>query len=480
MMMNRIARLIRSILVAGLTLLLCCSVNLPGSSAAANTVTVSRDIPDVAAIAPGDTLRITVTFAAPGSDFNSVVLHDQAPNGWQVAVDTAACVPAVLTGKPVEGNGAEFSWLGPYEAGQTFTAVYTVSVPAQLTDDTYTFSGGWLVYYLMSDKYQTGITGDAQIAVTHTSAQTGTDTPDETADTGSPSSGEPEETAEPAAETTKLKAAGDNEITVRTPDNKATATLQKDTVMLTADNRPLTDISITAVPAPKAAPEGAGIIGDVYDFGPDGATFEPDIAITLNYHTADIPPGTGEENLVICYYEPGSGEWRSLNSIVDADAGTVTAYVNHFTAFSILAYQADPPAAVFTVTMLSISPSQAGIGDDIYACVLVTNSGGASGSYNVPLLIDGVAVDSRSVTVAAGESKRVDYTVSKATPGTFMLSIGGLAESFTVTAPTEPEQLLPPAPEGASVNWMVIGGASGGAAVIIVVIILMRNRKQSY
>ena len=124
---------------------------------------VLRELPAVAA--PGSTFTVTITFTAPDDNFNSIVLYDEAPLSWQVAGDESWCTPAAQTKKIYGTSGMEYSWLGPYDEGQTFTAVYLVTVPAGTEEETYAFPDGWLVYYLDGEEHQVDINGDSEILI---------------------------------------------------------------------------------------------------------------------------------------------------------------------------------------------------------------------------------------------------------------------------------------------------------------------------
>ena len=140
-------------------------IGLPYNGALASDIAVSRDLPDPSTVKPGITFEVTITFTAPQDNFNAIVLHDEAPEGWQVAVDKAACLPPPLTAKTEGTSGIEYSWLGPFDAGQTFRAVYEVMVPSEATGGSHALRDGWLVYFIVSDEHQSGITGDSQVGV---------------------------------------------------------------------------------------------------------------------------------------------------------------------------------------------------------------------------------------------------------------------------------------------------------------------------
>ena len=117
--------------------------------------------------------------------------------------------------------------------------------------------------------------------------------------------------------------------------------VDRGTEALTEAQEPLQEITIEEIcfgfPPP---PANAYVVGCVYDFGPEGATFDPPITITLNYDPGLIPEGVAEEDLVIALYDAATGQWTVLPSIVDTENNTITAQVSEFTMFAV--YSAAP------------------------------------------------------------------------------------------------------------------------------------------
>ena len=108
------------------------------------------------------------------------------------------------------------------------------------------------------------------------------------------------------------------------------------TTALTEGGEPLQSIEVQKVceglPPP---PPGAIRLGCAYDFGPDGATFDPPITITLNYDPASIPEGVAEEDLFVAFYDVSTGQWVVLPSTVDTENNTITVEVSGFTKFAV-------------------------------------------------------------------------------------------------------------------------------------------------
>jgi len=128
------------------------------------------------------------------------------------------------------------------------------------------------------------------------------------------------------------------DVTAKSADNKVNVTIGQGTKGLTKEGKPLSEIRIIEMEEADVAPppEEGHIIGLTYDIGPDGATFSEPITITFNYNPDELPNGVNEEDLVIAIWDEDTGEWVELPSVVDTVNNTVTATVDHFTAFAIV------------------------------------------------------------------------------------------------------------------------------------------------
>ncbi|MCH7564912.1 MAG: Ig-like domain-containing protein [Gemmatimonadetes bacterium] len=72
--------------------------------------------------------------------------------------------------------------------------------------------------------------------------------------------------------------------------------------------------------------------GSVFDFGPEGTTFDPPAILTLAYDEADLPSGLDEQSLTLLT-ERTDGSWEELDGgavTADAAANTVTAPITGF------------------------------------------------------------------------------------------------------------------------------------------------------
>lgn len=270
-------------------------------------------------------------------------------------------------------------------------------------------------------------------------------------------------------------------------DGMLTITIPKGTIALDKEGEPLSSLTVDVDPSPPDPPKDANIIGLAYDFGPEGATFDPAITFTWNYDPDALPEDVAEEDLVIAYYDEDTGEWLELPCVVDTENNTVTASVRHFTTFAIITRVVPPPPApaAFTVSSLTIQPTEVQPEETVTITVSVANTGGTEGSYTVTLLVNGIKEAEKSVTVAAGESQLVSFAVAKEKAGSYSVVVDGLSGSFMVAAPPVPPP--PPAPAPAPppvkppINWPLIGGIIAAAIVVALLIyFLVVVRRRAY
>jgi len=118
-------------------------------------------------------------------------------------------------------------------------------------------------------------------------------------------------------------------------------------------------VSISVTPDVRAPSQGGSrVVGTAYDLeardetGQLVTSFNSNVTITIPYEDLEvINLGTTEDNLVISFWDETSARWKELpNSIVNKAENTVTAAVDHFTRFAIVA-AADitPPAKPLAV-----------------------------------------------------------------------------------------------------------------------------------
>lgn len=227
------------------------------------------------------------------------------------------------------------------------------------------------------------------------------------------------------------------EAEVKSNDNMLDLTFPAGTKGETKEGWALSYITMEQIPAAEQSlpePVGGTIVGPSYALGPEGTTFNPPATITMHYDGQNFPQDINEGSLVIGYWDGQTNQWAQLKgSTVDTGNYTVSAPLTHFSTYAILGY---PPApASFSVSSLSVSPTQTTPGQDVTIDAAVTNTGGSSGSYLVLLKLDGLVVNSREVTLSAGESAPVEFKVDTAILGKHNIDVSGNDGQFTIIEP---------------------------------------------
>jgi len=219
----------------------------------------------------------------------------------------------------------------------------------------------------------------------------------------------------------------------------------------------LESITISKEDNPPQPPEGRYFVGTVYNMAPDGAVFAPPLSLSVAYDESDLPQGMVEEELYLAYCDD-KGQWVDLTSEVDTDANRVTADVNHFTLFAIMARPAS-----FTLSEFGVMPHIVQVGEPVTAGITVSNMGGCEGRYTLVLKVNDVIEDSKEVTLAIGESREVSFEVIKESTGDYSVDINGHTASFVVKG----------------TNRGLIGGIIGGIVVVglLVYFFVFRRRR---
>ena len=250
-------------------------------------------------------------------------------------------------------------------------------------------------------------------------------------------------------------------------DKVISITIPDGATALDGEGNLLTDVEFVAIESVPDPPEGVSIVGLPYQLGPDGATFDPPVTLTWSYDPADIPDGVDEEELVIAHYDEGAGEWQKLEFEIDPGSDTLTAYIDHFSTFAVIAPPSTAPAA-FTTGSLGISPPEVSGGEAVTISVFLANDGEADGSYTTTLKINGIVAETREVSLVGGTSETVTFTTSQSEAGTYSIEVNGLPGSFTVKEGASPPIAAAPAPPGERNWWLTRGVIIAIAAAIAI------------
>jgi len=129
------------------------------------------------------------------------------------------------------------------------------------------------------------------------------------------------------------------------------------------------------------------------------------------------------------------------------------------------------PPADFQISDLDVTPSEVEAGEEVTVSVRITNVGGQTGSYTLPLIINQTTEDTKTVTLEKGASTTTKFKIIKQTPGKYNVEIAGLIDEFTVRAASSngaPSNLIP-------VEYLV-AAAVAVAAIFVAAFFLVRKR----
>jgi len=238
--------------------------------------------------------------------------------------------------------------------------------------------------------------------------------------------------------------------------NKYTLEIDKDARVTLADKTVPLLLTFSRSPITPPTTENTALIGPVYQFNayptsyettPSPITISPPARFILTYDPDELPPNTTE--VFIANYDTEQG-WLALPPVPGAVAeiGKAHGLLSHFSIFAVLAKLQEPPPANFEVSNLTISPSQIQINQEVIISLNLANTGGRSGDYNLELKVDGNVKSTTQVTIAAGASQTVNFTLTGDTAGKHQIEIAGLVGEFEVIQSATPS----------IINWWLIGG----------------------
>ncbi len=230
------------------------------------------------------------------------------------------------------------------------------------------------------------------------------------------------------------------------------------TVICDDTNKAPAELIMRVAEESPPVPNGSVIIGSVYNFTGNytssscgypnalhccsGVTFDQNITIVLNYNPDELPESTA--SLALAYYDTEQGSWVSLPPDIGrvAEIGKATGVINHFSTVAIIAELASPSSpASFVLSELNIALSPqvwknifVGVtGEDVTITANVANNGGQEGTYIAELKLNGERIDAKEVTLAAGQSQQVTFTLSGMDYGQYEVEVAGLSGEFTVS-----------------------------------------------
>ena len=152
-----------------------------------------------------------------------------------------------------------------------------------------------------------------------------------------------------------------------------------------------------------------------------------------------------------------------------AELGKISAAVDHFTTFAVLASYS-PPA--FKLSNLSITPSSEywrllalaeRTGETVTITLDVMNNGGQQGTYTAILKVNGKIREVKVISLEPGQTQNIDFIVAGNEPGSYLVEIGDLSGEF--------ESAL-------WIKWWLISGFVVASAFLLWLIRYVRKRRK--
>jgi len=152
----------------------------------------------------------------------------------------------------------------------------------------------------------------------------------------------------------------------------------------------------------------------------------------LDVVTAWIPTGDFEslsKVFDLLTVESVTSIWMGMSS---AERGAVLPYLSAETAATL------PELSEFEISELSVSPMEVQVNEYVSISVTVENVGIEAGDYIIRVKINGLTEVTETVSVAAGASTIVTFSVAKDEGGIYAVEADGQTDTFTVIAPEPP------------------------------------------
>jgi len=209
----------------------------------------------------------------------------------------------------------------------------------------------------------------------------------------------------------------------------------------------------------KQALENVETILEVFDERPQEITVElPTGQIAMAYFSIDFENAAPEDielghitfkveqdwleensihkwSVVLSRYNPELEQWIALpTKRVDEDSSHVyyTSPITHFSTFAISGSE-DIPAVNFSVSNLTINPTDAKTEQDVTVTADITNLSNQAETYVATLWIDNTLETAQDVSIDPNQTKAVLFTVTRDVAGSYEVRLDRFFESFNVT-----------------------------------------------
>jgi subtilisin family serine protease len=230
-------------------------------------------------------------------------------------------------------------------------------------------------------------------------------------------------------------------LSIVSPDGVLTIDIPVQTRILDSTGKPVTALSAALEENPSSLTVGSEMLGTAYNFGPDGATFDPPATFIYHYSDDCIPRTMEESDLTLAYYNNKTQSWITLVGVLDTAANTIIVNISHFSTYAMIG----STASEIVLSGLDILPNHASIGEKVTISLTLKNLGGKEGTYPVQIYINGVEELKEVVTVKPGASFTINHDVTRQISADYVVTIGDLTGRFKVVEPQPVDVTTKPA-----------------------------------
>ncbi len=216
-----------------------------------------------------------------------------------------------------------------------------------------------------------------------------------------------------------------------TDDGNLTLAIPKSAKLIDANAKALETISASKLTSLPEPPPQAAIV-TAYEFGPDGAQFSPSLTLTLKYDPKSLPSSMNGNKISLAFWD--SSKWVTVDSTLDVASNNLTAQINHFSEYALLA---ELSPAKFTLSDLKITEDKSSPDDPVTIQIVVSNEGGCLGKYTANLTLNSFGMNKREVTLEAGKSETVSFTLKNLIPAKYTVAINDKTSQFTIESPSK-------------------------------------------
>jgi len=145
---------------------------------------------------------------------------------------------------------------------------------------------------------------------------------------------------------------------------------------------------------------------------------------------------TGTDPEEVALYRFSKGDWTALPTDVVGESTTHYVFEAQSPGMSEFAVGAERPA--FDTYWADVNANSVDVGDGVSVSGRISNVGSADGVYQASLRVDGEVVSTRTVTIAAGGTRQVNFETSFDSAGPHEVAIDGV-QAGEVTVEAQPE-----------------------------------------